>query len=79
MHNYGAFAENMQHLRKMCSIGEKMSSLRFCHERGQNKRWGAVRHVNRSGIPIRVFFIFTFSHKKSVSRRLDVSCVVDVF
>ena len=32
--------------------------LRFCQERGQNKRWGAVRHVKRSGISIRVFLVF---------------------
>ena len=56
-----------------------MSSLRFCHERGQIKRWEAVRHVIVSGISMRVFFIFIFSHKKSVFRRLDVSCVFDVF
>ncbi len=41
-----------------------MSILRFCHERGQIKRWGAVRHVIVSGISMRVFFIFTFSHTK---------------
>ncbi len=57
----------------------KMSILRFCHERGQIKRWGAVRHVIVSGISMRVFFIFIFSHKKSVFRHLCVSCVFDVF
>ena len=43
--------------------------LRLCHEWGQNKRWGAVRHVIVSGIPMRVFFIFIFSKK---NRFLDV-------
>ena len=45
----------------------KMSSLRFCHERGQIKRWGAVRHVIVSGISMRVFFIFIFSQKNRFS------------
>ena len=45
----------------------KMSSLRFCHERGQNKRWGAVRHVKRSGISIRVFLIFIVFSEKNFS------------
>ena len=43
--------------------------LRFCHEWGKIKRWGAVRHVIVSGIPMRVFFIFILSQKK---RLLDV-------
>ena len=63
MHNYGW-------LCKLCIIMHnyaKMSSLRFCHERGQNKRWGAVRHVIVSGILMRVFFIFIFSQKKRLS------------
>ena len=38
----------------------KMSIVRFCHERAQIKRWGAVRHVIVSGISMRVFFIFIF-------------------
>ena len=33
------------------------SILRLCHEWGQYKRWGAVRHVKRSGISIRVFLV----------------------
>ena len=33
------------------------SILRFCHERGQNKRWGAARHVKRSGFSIRVYSV----------------------
>ena len=33
------------------------SILRLCHEWGQNKRWGAVRHVKRSGISIRVYSV----------------------
>ena len=44
--------------------GPICSILRFCLERGQNKRWGAVRHVNRSGISMRVFFTFMFSPEK---------------
>ena len=44
-----------------------MSTLRFCHERGQNKRWGAARHVKRSGISIRVYSILTNIVKKSKS------------
>ena len=39
------------HTLAHCSI------LRLCHERGQNKRWGAVRHVKRSGISIRVYSV----------------------
>ena len=31
--------------------------LRVCHEWGQNKRWGAARHVKRSGISIRIYSI----------------------
>ena len=57
------------------------SILRLCHEWGQNKRWGAVRHVKWSGIPIRVF-LFLCSQprsKKSVFQRLDVSWFLDVF
>ena len=45
-------------------FGPILSMLRFCHERGQIKRWGAVRHVIVSGISMRVFFIFIFSQKK---------------
>ena len=66
----------------ICSI------LRFCHERGQIKRWGAVRHVIVSGIPMRVFLVLKrichFSKpnqscsQESVFIRLDVSCVFDV-
>ena len=39
------------HTLAHCSI------LRFCHKQGQNKRWGAVRHVKRSGISIRVYSV----------------------
>ncbi len=52
--------------------------LRFCHEWGQNKRWGAVRHVKRSGILIRVV-IYCCSSEKLVFRRLGVSCWFRVF
>ena len=43
-----------------------MSSLRFCHERGQIKRWGAVRHVIVSRTPMRVFFILYYLRKNGV-------------
>ena len=39
------------HTLAHCSI------LRFFHKRGQNKRWGAVRHVKRSRISIRVYLV----------------------
>ena len=52
-----------------------MSILRFCHERGQIKRWGAVRHVIVSGIAMRVFFIFIFYQEKWYS---DI-CTFHVF
>ena len=35
----------------------KMSILRFCHERAQIKKWGAVKHVKIHEIAMRVFFI----------------------
>ena len=55
-------------------FGPIFSILRFCHERGQIKRWRAVRHVKRSGISMRVFSILILSQKKSVFRPADVSC-----
>ena len=56
MHNYDTHAW----------FGPIFSILRFCHERGQIKRWGAVRHVIVSGISMRVFFfICIFSQKKN--------------
>ena len=42
----------------MHDVGPFFSILRFCHARGQIKRWGAVRHVKRSGISMRVFLVF---------------------
>ena len=61
-------------------FGPIFSILRFWHERGQIKRWGAVRHVIVSGISMRVFFIFTFCYERTtVFRRLDVSWFPDVF
>ena len=55
MHNYAWLCMIMYNYAWLCI----MSSLRFCHERGQIKRWGAVRHVKRSGISIRVFLVLT--------------------
>ena len=46
-------------------FGAIFSILRFCHERGQIKRWGAVRHVIVSGISMRVFFICTFAQEQN--------------
>ena len=48
-------------------IWAHLSILRFCHGRGQIKRWGAVRHVIVSGISMRVFFIFCFLIRKQFS------------
>jgi hypothetical protein len=41
------------------SLFRTLPILRFCHEWGQNKRWGAVRHVIVTGILIRVFLVLT--------------------
>ena len=47
------------------------SILRFCHARGQNKRWGAVRHVIVSGISIRVYSVLTnIVHMSKNNRKL---------
>ena len=35
------------------------SILRVCHEWGPYKRWGAARHVKRSGISIRTYLVLT--------------------
>ena len=55
--------------------GPICSILRFCHERGPNKRWGAVRHVKRSGISIRVFLFlclcFAYAELEVVSPMLE--------
>ena len=59
MHNYAWLCMIIDNYAWLCI----MSSLRFYHERGQIKRWGAVRHVIVSGILMRVFFIFIFSQK----------------
>jgi hypothetical protein len=66
------FEENMKERRSMYEHFPKMSILRFCHERAQIKRWGAVRHVIVSGISMRVFFICIFSLKKWFSE--NVTC-----
>ena len=74
MHNYAWLCIMMHNYGWLCMIwahwfgpGPICSILRFCHERGQIKRWGAVRHVIVSGIPMRVFFIFMFPQKKRFS------------
>ena len=71
MHNYTWLCKIMYSYAWLCITMHnyaKMSSLRFCHEWGQIKRWGAVRHVKRSGNSMRVFFMFMFfPGKKRVS------------
>ena len=79
MHDYAWLCIIMYDYAYSCMIWAHFSILRFCHGLGQIKRWGAVRHVIVSGISMRVFLkFFIFSQKKTVLRRLDVSCLFDV-
>ena len=75
----GSFIWARAHWAHSFGPGPNGPILRFCHEWGQNKRWGAVRRVKRSGISMRVFLIFIFLRNKTVVRSADVSCFVDVF
>ena len=66
-----------------CMMWANFLILRFCHERGKIKRWGAVRHVIVSGISMRVFFICIFSQKKQFpdvwTFHVSFTCFFNVF
>ena len=57
MHNYRNYAWLCMIWAHSFGPGPNGPILRFCHEWGQNKRWGAVRHAKRSGIAIRVYLV----------------------